>query len=297
MRQRNLIAVLVALTAAGGVLVTQTDAFARTIDAIASFVSRLGVEAAMAGDPGQSSASSTGQSATDFRWSGRVPAGESLEIKGVNGSIEVVRAEGDRVVVVTEARARRSDPGSVRVERVEHAGGMTFCAVYPTPEGRAENRCEPGAGGRMNTERNDVQVDFRIELPDGVSFVGRTVNGEVRAEDLRSDVSATTVNGDVEITTTGFARAETVNGSIDAVMGSADLRDGAAFSTVNGSITLDLPDDVDADLDASWLNGSFESDLPFLLQGRVSRRSARGVLGEGGPTLELETVNGSIRIR
>jgi len=149
----------------------------------------------------------------------------------------------------------------------------------------------------MNTERNDVQVDFRIEVPAGVAFIGRTVNGEVEAIGLRSDVVAASVNGDIEVATTGFAQAETVNGSIEASMGSSELREGAEFSTVNGSIDLDLPDDIDADIDASWLNGSFESDIPFLLEGRVSRRSAQGILGDGGAELELETVNGSIRIR
>lgn len=294
MKSRNLTVVLVALTLAGGVLLTRTDALARTIDAIASF---MGLEAAVAVERRGQAVARTAQSATDFRWSGRIAVGESLEIKGVNGSIEVVGADGDEVVVTAEARARRSDPTSVRIERVEHADGITFCAVYPTPEGRDENRCGPGSSGRMNTERNDVRVDFRVEVPEGVAFVGRTVNGDVEASGLRSDVTAVTVNGDIELTTTGFAEAETVNGSIDAVMGAPDLREGVAFSTVNGSITLDLPDDIDADLDASWLNGGFESDLPLLLQGRMSRRSARGTLGDGGPELELETVNGSIRIR
>lgn len=239
----------------------------------------------------------TGASAVEYRWSGVVPRGQTLEIKGVNGSIVVARADGDEVVVTTEARGRRSDPASVRIQRVAHDGGLTFCAVYPTPEGEAENRCGPGSSGRMNTERNDVQVDFRLQLPDGVHFAGRTVNGEVEALGLGGDVTASTVNGDVEISTSGFATAETVNGSIRAAMGSADLRSGAEFSTVNGSVTLDLPDEVDADLDASWMNGSFESDIPFLLEGRVSKRSARGTLGDGGPELELKTVNGSIRIR
>lgn len=296
MKSRHLMAVLVALTAAGAVVVTQTDALARTLDVVASFVGRFGVEAALAVDQGEAGATTAG-SAVDFRWSGRVATGEALEIKGVSGSIEVALAEGDEVLVTAQATARRSDPASVRIERVEHADGITFCAVYPDPEGRAENRCGPGSSGRMNTERNDVRVDFRVEVPEGVSFVGRTVNGDVEVIGLRSDVTAVTVNGDVELTTTGFAQAETVNGSIDASMGSPDLREGASFSTVNGSITLDLPDDIDAELDASWLNGGFESDIPLLLEGRVSRRSARGVLGDGGPELELETVNGSIRIR
>ena len=67
-----------------------------------------------------------------------------------------------------------------------------------------------------------------------------------------------------------------------------------SFSTVNGSISLDLPDDVDADLDARWVNGRLETDLPLELIRRVSGRSARRVLGDGGPELNLRTVNGSI---
>jgi len=198
--------------------------------------------------------------------------------------------------VSAEMTGRRSDPGTVRIEVVEHSGGMTFCAVYPTPEGKEENFCGAGSDGRMSTERNDVQVEFQVLVPEGVEFIGRTVNGDIEATDLGSDVSLNTVNGDIDLSTTGFAEAETVNGSIEATMGGRDLRNGAAFSTVNGSISLDVDDDIDADLEASWLNGDFESDIPFALSGRMSRGQASGVFGDGGADLELSTVNGSIRI-
>lgn len=287
MKIKHVLAAWAALGITAALLGAQTGLLARSVDAIQSIV----------GGSANAVARGAGQSAEDFRWTGRLDAGASLEIKGVNGSITVGPASGDEVVVVAEARARRSDPGSVRVERVEHERGITFCAVYPTPEGKRENHCAPGSEGRMSTDRNDVRVDFVVEVPPGVELIGRTVNGDVEALGLGGDVTAVTVNGGIEISTTGFARAETVNGSIRASVGSAELREGAAFSTVNGSITLDLPDEIDADVDASWLNGSFESALPFTLQGRVSRRSARGTLGDGGPRLELETVNGSIRIR
>ena len=55
-----------------------------------------------------------------------------------------------------------------------------------------------------------------------------------------------------------------------------------------------FPDDVDADVDARWVNGRLETDLPLELIRRVSGRSARRVLGDGGPELNLRTVNGSI---
>lgn len=230
----------------------------------------------------------------EFRWSGRVEAGRTLEIKGVNGPIEAVLADGDEVVVTAEKSARRSDPSEVRIEVVEHGGDVTVCAVYPSRDD--SNRCDSGDRGRNNTRNNDVKVAFHIEVPRGVRFEARTVNGEVEAISLESDVDAATVNGDVEVSTTGFARAATVNGSIEASMGRFSDQ-GVEFKTVNGSIEIDVPDAVNADLEARWLNGRLDSSLPLKLQGRISRHSASGMLGEGGPTLRLETVNGSIRIR
>lgn len=268
--------------------VAQSGAFGKLVDAL------TGEDA---GGAERGSARAVGQSAEAFRWTGHLASGEELEIKGINGDVVVTRADGSEIEVVAEARGRRSDPSSVRIERVEHAGGITFCAVYPTPEGERANECTPGEGGRMNTNRNDVSVDFEVRLPADVDLVARTVNGEIVAEDLGGDVTAHTVNGDIEVSTAGFARAETVNGSIDVRMGAEEFAGGAEFSTVNGSITLDVADGVDADVHASWLNGGFESELPFTLEGRIGKRSARGVLGDGGPDLELQTVNGSIRIR
>ncbi|HSM06799.1 MAG TPA: DUF4097 family beta strand repeat-containing protein [Longimicrobiales bacterium] len=236
------------------------------------------------------------QERQEFRWSGRVDAGDVLEIKGVNGPITAGRASGNEIEVVAVKTGRRSDPESVRIDVIEHGGGVTLCAVYPTPEGREENECGVGSDGRSSTERNDVQVAWEVRVPADVRFRGRTVNGDVEATDLREDVDVATVNGDVEVTTAGFAEARTVNGSIRARMDGAPTED-VSFETVNGSITLDVDDGLDADLDAEWLNGSLETDIPFQLQGRMGRRSARGSLGDGGSLIRLRTVNGSIRIR
>lgn len=237
------------------------------------------------------------QVADGFSWRGSIDSGDVLEIKGVNGPIVVERASGSQIEVTAQAEGRRSDARTVTIERVVHAGGITLCAVYPTPEGKRENYCAPGGGGHMNLERNDVEVTFHVMLPQGVTFHGRTVNGDVEAMGLDSDVLLTTVNGDVELTTTGRAEATTVNGSIEAAFGNADIREDVTFSTVNGSITLDVPDDIDADLDASWLNGELDSELPFTLHGLMAKGQAHGVIGDGGPMLSLSTVNGTIRLR
>ena len=235
------------------------------------------------------------QQVADFVWHGSVGAGQTLEIKGVNGAIIAERASGTEIEVRAERSGRRSDPGEVQIEVIEHDEGVTVCAVYPSSRGR-ENTCEAGSGSRNDIRNNDVQVTFYVSVPENVAFRGSTVNGDVEVLDLASDVGATSVNGDIEISTTGFAEASTVNGSIEAAMERYDIAQGLSFSTVNGSISLDLPDDVDADVDAQWVNGSLDSDLPLTRVGRVSRRSARGLLGEGGPELNLRTVNGAIHV-
>lgn len=231
----------------------------------------------------------------EFRWSGTLSAGELLEIKGVNGPLEVTAAAGDEVEIVATKAGRRNDPSTVRIDVLEHGDGVTLCAVYPTPAGEEANRCGLGEDGRNAVRRNDVRVRWEVRVPDGVRFRGRTVNGGVEVSGLTDQVDVATVNGDVLVATRGFASARTVNGSIRARM-DGQATGAASFETVNGSIELDVDDGLDAELDAGWLNGALDAEIPFAASGRMGRRSARGTLGAGGPTLKVRTVNGSIRI-
>jgi hypothetical protein len=232
----------------------------------------------------------------EFRWHGPVAAGRVVEIKGVNGRIEANPAAGGEVEVVAVKTARRSDPDDVRIEVVQHEGGVTICAVYPSADGEP-NTCKPGRGGHMSTRDNDTNVEFMVRVPAGVRFTGRTVNGEVEAHDLGADVEASTVNGSINITTAGLARAQTVNGSINAVMGRADWSDELEFKTVNGAIDLTFPAGLSAEFEAKTLNGQISTDFPMTVQGTFSRRHMSGTIGNGGRELRLETVNGGVRIR
>jgi len=232
-----------------------------------------------------------------FAWRGRIAAGRAIEIKGVSGDIRAVAATGDEVVVRAVKHARRSDPEEVTFDVVEHNGGVTICAVYPSPRAGRENECRPGGGGRMETRDNDVKVDFTVEVPRHVRFIGRNVNGGVQAESLTADVEAYTVNGGIDVSTAGIAKAKTVNGGIIARLGRADWVDDLEFETVNGGITIELPATVDADIRAKTVNGGISTDFPLQVQGRFSSREIRGVLGNGGRRLEIATVNGSIRLR
>jgi len=233
---------------------------------------------------------------TDFQWHGSLTSGQTLEIKNINGDVHAAPSTSTEAVVTAVKTARRSNPAEVRIEVVPHAGGVTICAVYPSADGDEPNRCESGAKSRSRTKNNDTNVRFDVQVPVGVEFIGRTVNGNVEAESLNGDAQGHTVNGSVRVSTTGTASGNTVNGSLDLTMGRTDWRDEAKFSTVNGSITLHLPAFLSANLHATTLNGEIQSDFPISATGTINRRRIDGTIGNGGPPLTLSTVNGSVKL-
>jgi len=213
--------------------------------------------------------------AQDFQWSGQLADGQTLSVRGINGSIRAVPSETREARVEATKRATRGSVDDVRIEVVEHAGGITVCAVYPNTRGGSRNECA-AEGTRGTVNNSDVRVDFVVRLPAGVAFAGHNVNGNVEVEGLRSDLTLATVNGRIRASTSGrIHRASTVNGGIDVA----------------------LPGGVGAELRASTVNGSIETDFPVQVSGRIGRRSVQGAINGGGPEMRLSTVNGSIRLR
>ena len=245
--------------------------------------------------PARASADAPKQQQQDhWNWSGRLAAGKTISIDGINGDISAEPATGNEVIVTAEKHGRRSDPSDVRIVVAEYDGGVRICAIYPSSR---EGRCDADGSHNNNIRNNDVQVDFTVKVPRGVHFEGQTVNGDVEATNLDGNVDITTVNGGAQLETSGGeAHAETVNGSVNATVraiGSHNMK----FQTVNGGITVTLPAGLSADLDAETVNGSITSDFPVSVQGRLSPRHLQGRIGQGGRQLDMETVNGSIRIR
>jgi hypothetical protein len=232
-----------------------------------------------------------------FDWKGQIAAGNAIEIKGVNGSIKAETAKGTQVEIQARKRGKNSNPADVQIKVVEHSGGVTICAVYPTPAGNPPNECKPGSGGRMNVSNNDVQVEFTVKVPAGVHFLGRTVNGGIDANALPGDIEAYAVNGSIQISGYGAAKAETVNGGINASLGAGSLGKSLIFKTVNGGIDVSVPAGVNAEMDIQTVNGNIHTDFPLTIQGRINPKQLRGKIGNGGATIKLETVNGSINLR
>jgi DUF4097 and DUF4098 domain-containing protein YvlB len=184
-------------------------------------------------------------------WTAPLAAGQTIEIKNVNGSIRAEPAQGDDVEIIALQN------GDAQVSILQHEGGLLV---------------RNGA---------NVPVDFLVRVPKHVRLIARTINGAVDAKQLDSPTEAHTVNGDIHLSTTGSATAETTNGSIEAALG--EIADGANFRTVNGHISLHLPCGP-ATVRAHTVHGHIASAIPR------PRHSTRA------PQVRVSTINGPIEL-
>jgi len=187
-------------------------------------------------------ASSTNRNALaiqeETRWHGWVPSGQVVEINNIHGNVHAEPAIGDEIEVIAIKRGS-SDPAQVTIQVVEHKGGVTICAVYPSADSDHPFDCRPSRGGgfrlastsdsltRIRWDNggggdvmvNDLRVDFIVRLPKRLRFIGRTVDGDVSAHMLEQDVEAHSVLGDVcvDLGTSGAeVHAETVKGQVSS---------------------------------------------------------------------------------
>lgn len=234
-----------------------------------------------------------------IEWSAEMAEGRSLHVQGISGNIVARAAAGSRAEVVATKRGDRDDFGAVDVVVENDGGDIVVCAVYRRVSPRTcdhDDHERDESWGRRNI---DVSVDFEVRVPAGVALEGRMVSGNVRAEELRSDVRATTVSGDVFLSTSGVGWGKTVSGDIEIRMGRADFGD-LDFATVSGDIVLHLPPGVGADVSFESLSGDFETDFPIEVSSRRGRfvgSELEGRLGSGGPRLGFKTVSGDVRLR
>lgn len=239
--------------------------------------------------------------AKEFSWQGPIAAGKTLDVRGLNGGIVAVAAPGRQATVRATKTARRGDPDRVRIETWSENGNVHFCSIEPGQVAVGDDPCDVKdvrkRRGASHDDDEGVEVAWRLEVPSGVRLVTRTVNGDVDIRDLGGPVEVATVNGSIDLGTRDVAEATTVNGSIDARLGTGRLPHDLEFRTVNGSVTVTMPEGAGAEVLAESLNGEFDSDFPVTVASRIRGHRLRGTIGGGGARLSLATVNGSLALR
>ncbi|HJO25228.1 MAG: DUF4097 family beta strand repeat-containing protein [Myxococcota bacterium] len=137
-----------------------------------------------------------------------------------------------------------------------------------------------------------------VELSDVVGDVNVTTsNAKVCCCNTRGKLVARSSNGKIELNDhCGSVNATTSNGLIRASVEELGRR-GVQLATSNGRIVLELPDEVDAEVDIRVDNGVIRNDRPLCKASRERNGRLRGRLGNGGAPIRLRTSNGSISLR
>jgi hypothetical protein len=239
---------------------------------------------------------------SDRTWSlsERVPAGEWIRVRNLNGELRVRSSNSDKVEITATKSWRRGDPKDVRIETKKSSdGSILVCAFWTEDATCSEDSYKSNSHNDGWRRRdNDVAVDFEIRVPKGVKVGVFGVNGDVSVDGASSEVRAGTVNGSVDaVSIGGPVQASTVNGSVHATMGKFDGDQDLTYSTVNGTVVAEFTGDVDADIDLSTVNGRFQTDWPVTISGRIDPRRLRATLGKGGRRIKLSTVNGNVELR
>jgi hypothetical protein len=254
-----------------------------------------------------------------------VRAGARLDLEAQNGSITVrtwdrssVRLRANNGPDVRVVAEQTGNAISIRSHGRSRQPRIAFELTVPraidltlhTHDGAISVE---GAGGRVEASSVKGGVDIRggtgiVEansVQGGVTIRGArgqveasSVNAGITIEDVTGAIEASTVNGSATLRAIDSRQVEasTVNGSI--VYDGTIRPDGHyVFSSHNGPVTVTVPAGAGADVSVSTFNGSFSASFPITFTEAQQGKSYRFVLGSGGAHIQLDSFNGSIRLR
>jgi len=252
-------------------------------------------------------------------WNGE----DQICLSNMNGDIRISSWENPEISICAEKimtvkggkghwQAWRSPPPfSSTEEAEEYFSKLTFKMTQDANCLRIET-IHP----RQNKKNVNLVMNFDVHVPrtaplkitntNGGIYVEGTespinlsnTNGRIECHESSGDIKAKTCNGHILCAgAAGSIHAASVNGSI-TIEGSEDLSSSEAVEceSVNGGITISLPEGSCFDLEAQTVNGGFQSDFPLEIKKMPFIGTIKSSVGQGGPRIKLESVNGSIKI-
>jgi len=266
--------------------------------------------------------------ADSFRASVAVDSGGRLEVDLSRGSVEVESHDSDEVEVDAEHEGiggfefvLSGDSGDA--ELVGRGSGWLRFGAHRVrvriklPEAFSLDIRTGGGHVELEDLEGDVKVRTgggSIEASDVVGDLElRTSGGDVTVDGVdgmlqiatsggRIDVSD--VTGDVEARTSGGrVRVHDVGGRVEVSSSGGPIsvrfsgQPEGTISTSGGGIEVEFDEDANLDLRARTSGGRVSIDDDFYVRGSVRRSEVHGEVNDGGPSLDIQTSGGNVRIQ
>jgi len=243
-----------------------------------------------------------------------------LHVKTDDGSVRVESGASSEIEARVTTGGWHIAPGEVSIKESQTGDRVEIEVVLP------KMRAWHWSGHRSIEVvlRVPAEADVDVHTGDGSITAGAVEgrvslssgDGSIRADALKGEIRLHTGDGSIRATDlSGQLQADTGDGHMD-VRGrfdALDLRTGDggieaaaeagskvasawSLSSGDGSVTLRVPPDLAADLDAQTGDGGIHLDSPVAVKGTVRENSVRGQLGAGGLPLRIHTGDGSIRL-
>jgi DUF4097 and DUF4098 domain-containing protein YvlB len=229
-----------------------------------------------------------------------------VSLSTFDGSIEIRPWDKSEVEVIVEKRgADKNAIADITINATQTDNRINVSVEWPKHQGLSFGSSKSAklivsvpAASDITAKSGDGSIDVervsgKVELRSG--------DGSIQARDMAGEVTVQT--GDGSITLDGkftAVRARSGDGSV-RIHGAPGTTAASEWdiSTGDGSVTLELPEGFNGELDAHTGDGHVEvQDLTLSnVSGEIRRNSVKGRLGSGGPTVRVRTGDGSIKLR
>jgi DUF4097 and DUF4098 domain-containing protein YvlB len=256
----------------------------------------------------------------EFHQSYPMQPGSKLSVDSFNGSVEISGWDQNTIdISATKYAETQQLLGQLNIDVAVAADGVRIRTIPPSDSGDAGVKYVLKVPRRAElAEIRSTNGSIRVSEIEGSANL-HTSNGSVRASKTRGKTQIGTSNGSVHLDQIdGSTEVQTSNGSVHVDLeqsrggavtlttsnGSVDLKLGAVTqgdvkaATTNGAITVRIPANAGARVKAQTSrNSRVSSDFDVRKEGENSPSRLEGTVGfGGGPTLQLSTSNGHIRL-
>jgi hypothetical protein len=230
----------------------------------------------------------------------------------VSGSPEMRVDAGDGAVVMTSSNTGQIEahiittgwtigPGQITITERQDGNRVELDIKIPkvhmswgNRKINVELRVPPGTWSFVRTGDGAIQLHGIRGIMDV-----RTGDGSIEATDVDGKLSAHTGDGTVHVRgrVDGFD-VETGDGNIEAELApGSNIGSGWRVRTGDGHVTIRVPQDLRANLDAHTGDGSITVDMPIAMEGLIKQsHDVHGKINGGGEPLTVHTGDGSIHI-
>jgi len=210
-----------------------------------------------------------------------------FSLNNINGAVAITSWQENTIKVIASISAKNQESfDDVSIHMDKRGNKVSVKTHYKEKNYRQNNQI--------------AKVDYKIWLPADASLSDiELVNGDLTIENISGEVEAEVVNGSINaMELSGNSEISVVNGNVNVgYKAQVEDVDNIEIETVNGRIELFIPQDINANVSADTMHGRIKTAFGLkATKSTFSGYNLRGEVGSGGTNINLDSVNGSIKL-